>query len=304
MWRNLRRFSPLFLAATALLASESAHAAFFANSVISADAGIKAGDGQYEDPTNTLGRPPAGNAGSEGSGGGLLTPFNANFDANETDFGTLDGDQLFQVGEGGHITLQLSRYAQPGSGPELGVFENAALADQHFTDDTRRQAYDPALAFGASNAVVEVSERGENFQALNGGSPINFNMPANAYNNAEPVASAPPADAEPADFGKPFTEPMSAFNGETFDEVLATLDGSGGGNWLDLSEAGLSRIGVVRFSVPDDNDPNTANKFDLDAVSISNTAVGAPVQAAPEPTTAAMLLVGGSLCVAGRRRRA
>jgi hypothetical protein len=74
---------------------------------------------------------------------------------------------------------------------------------------------------------------------------------------------------------------------------LELLAGSGGGTWLDISPTGLAQVGYVRFSVPG----TISESFELDAVSISATAVGGRV---PEPS--ALVLVLGALACQARGR--
>ena len=73
---------------------------------------------------------------------------------------------------------------------------------------------------------------------------------------------------------------------------------SGGGTWLDLSTTGLTQVGYVQFLVDDDNNPNTNQRFALDALSIANGAIGAPT---PEPATGLLLLI--CTTALSRRRR-
>jgi MYXO-CTERM domain-containing protein len=132
------------------------------------------------------------------------------------------------------------------------------------------------------------------------------NMPANYYANATSYNVAPPDPAVLADFGQPFTPAggLSAFDGKNFADVLAVLGGSGGGTWVDLSVTGLTQVGYVRFSVADDGDALTGLNFELDAVSVANGKVGAPVAGGAAPVAepaglAALALVGLTV----RRRR-
>src|SRR5262245_40402166 len=74
-------------------------------------------------PSSALGLPERFTG--EGVFPGAVTPFNPSFGTNE----------LVSVGEGGHLTLRLSRYAipqPPAAGPEIGIFENVGLSDTSF----------------------------------------------------------------------------------------------------------------------------------------------------------------------------
>ena len=86
-----------------------------------------------------------------------------------------------------------------------------------------------------------------------------------------------------ADFGKPYVGTLGDFDGLTYPQILAELDGSAGGTWLDLSGAGLSRVGFIRFDGTGDG------PFELDAVSLASGKIGAPV---PEPMSGLLLAVG------------
>jgi len=169
------------------------------------------------------------------------------------------------------------------------VIPNAGLIDTDFPGGTTG---DPASSFGANSAVVEVSEDGQTYVPLAGGTPIDFDMPSIFYLNAGPYDSAPPANPTLADFGIPFDPAggLSAFDDKTYTEIVDLFAGSGGGTWLDLSATGLTRVGYVRFSVPIDGDSgNDASRtFELDSVVVANNAVGPAV---PEPASLAIALL-------------
>src|SRR6185503_16388780 len=100
------------------------------------------------------------------------------------------------------------------------------------------------------------------------------------------------------DFQKPFTSNLSSFSGlpyfdATGPDMLELLAGSGGGTWLDISAAGLARVGFIRFSVLNDQNASTNLNFELDAVSIAHAAMGASV--VPEPTTIGLLCLAASM---------
>ncbi|HEY3393421.1 MAG TPA: hypothetical protein VGK58_11990 [Lacipirellulaceae bacterium] len=215
----------------------------------------------------------------EGAFLGIVSPFNPPFRANE----------IVSVGEGGHIVLRLSHYAVPQvAGPEIGVFENVGLVDVNYPIG---QAGSPAGPFGPlDSAVVEVSADGAQWVTLGN---ITFDVPTNGYTDLpDPYWSKP--GGVPSDFQKPFLGSLSSFNGLRYSDaggpdMLETLAGSGGGTWLDISAAGLSQVGFIRFSLADDLDANTRLNFELDAVSIAHGAVGSPV--VPEPGTAALCCI-------------
>ena len=283
-------------------------AAQFAVQVVDYDPGlIQAPDETdpplYDDPTSTLGSPDglSGETGQNPFGTmfpNVLSPFSPAFEA----------DEIVEIGPGGQLTIRLAHKLQVGSGLDLGVFSNAGLMGNF--DPTTFEFYgatDPAEAFGAESAAVEVSADGATWLALNNGDPILFDMPTNFYNNAGVFESAPPANPMLADFGQSLPPGLAPFDGATEAEVLAALGGSAGGTWLDLSPTGLDEVSFVRFRVPMDLwpvDPFNAGEldlvvFELDAVAIANGKVGAPT---PEPTTAFLFASAGVVLAVACRR--
>jgi hypothetical protein len=89
-----------------------------------------------------------------------------------------------------------------------------------------------------------------------------------------------------ADFGKAFTQPLSAFDGRNWSSILTLLDGSAGGEWLDLTSVPYPFVRFVRFDVT-----GADQRMYLDAVAVT-----------PEPgaASACAMIVTGSLL---RRRR-
>lgn len=243
------------------------HAAeYFADQVVSYVSGT--GVGSFTDPTSALGKP-GGNIGS-----GTFNPFSPNFATTE----------LARVGFGGELTLSLSNYVTVDYTPgvrEIGIWENVGLVAG------TGGATNPATVFGADSAVISVSADGINWFSLNSGQPILFTLPGNYYANATATNDPPPASPVLADFGKPFTGSLSDFDGKSFSDVLATLNGSAGGTWLDLDETGLSQVGYIRF-----DGIASGQTLEINGVGINGTLAGAAV---PEPSAAHILF----LCAAG-----
>jgi hypothetical protein len=207
-------------------------------------------------------------------------------------------NEVVSVGEQGWLTLRLSNYAVPQTGgPEIGLFTNAALADQAWPSG---QATSPASAFGADWAEVEVSEYGHSWISLGN---VLFDLPTNAYTDlTDPYASS--AGGILADFQQPFMGTLSDFDGLPYDDaggnsLLDLLAGSGGGTWLDISSTGLAKVGYIRILVADDDDQQINLNFELDAVSIATGAMGTAT--IPEPTAAALAALAGLLLAAGSR---
>lgn len=264
------------------LTLSSLHGASFVAEVLQYEPGT--GVGSYTNTSTVIGAP--GPIVSEGTQyEAVLTPFNPHF----------EDTKLVSIGAGGSITLRLENYVliDRTGRPEIGVWENVG-----FIADLSGGTDDGPSAFGADSAVVEVSPDNVHWYALNSGEPIVFGLPGNYFANADGPFAGVPAQPVYADFGKPFTGQLQDFKSKSFAEVLAVLDGSAGGTWLDLDSVPLevTQIGFIRFS-----GVAVGATFDLDAVSINNALVGAPT---PEPNTA--LLFAGSLAFAGfvRHRRA
>jgi hypothetical protein len=186
--------------------------------------------------------------------------------------------EIVVVGDGGHLTLKLAAPVVPQAGPEIGVISNVGLSDGGGFAT-------PNVIFGGGWAEVLVSENGSAFVSLG---TIVFENPASYFTNAGPYDSSAPSSPGYSDLGKPFTGTLSSFAGQTYAQVLSTLDGSIGGTWIDISPANLASVQYVKFVVADDGDPFT--KFAVDSVTT-----------VPEPAAVGMLLCAMPLL--GRRRR-
>src|SRR3954466_2426771 len=214
----------------------------------------------------------------EGRFPGVVSPFNPPFLSNE----------IVSIGEGGQLTLRLSNFAvaQSGGLPEIGVFESIGIADTNYPNG---QAGSPASAFGPDSAVVEVSADNSTWFSLGN---ILFDVPANGYTDLSNPYSTAPGGAL-SDFQQPFVGSLSSFNGLPYShptnfDMLDLLAGSGGGKWLDISSTGLTQVGYIRFSVPNDGTPTNQN-FELDAVSVSHAAFGGPT--VPEPSASTLVII-------------
>ncbi len=306
------RLVPMFaLAASVLIVFVPRSYGQSAAVVISYNPGVIQAAGEvgpplYNNPATALGLPDdvSGETGQNPFGSifpNVLSPLSPPYEA----------DEIVEIGPGGHLTLRLSHYALAAPGYSLGVFANAGLIGNYdpVTFEFLGVA-NPAGTFGAESAMLEVSEDGNTWVALNDGSPILFNMPANYYKNAGVFDAAPPANPQPADFQLPIAPDLGVFAGQSEAGMLAALGDSAGGYWLDLSATGLTQVGYLRFSVPQSALPTAPYGpgdldlvvFELDAVSIARGAIGAPT--VPEPAT--LLLVAmtsiGLAARFGRRR--
>jgi len=209
--------------------SNVVRAAVFADAVVSYAPGT-APPG-YQTPAAALGGlNPDVNAGNS-FGYGALTPFNAPYQE----------AHIVAIGAGGNLTIHL---AQPAA--KIGVHAAVGLIDSAYPAGTNTPT--ASTYTSPRQAAVSVSRDGIVFVPLGA---IEFDIPSNYFDEG---VSAPGNQTSPgthvADFGKPFTGSLSSFDGKDWPATLALLDGSGGGEWLDLSSAAPNGANFVRFSVP------------------------------------------------------
>ena len=249
-------------------------ATVFASSYVpSLTSGLVSG---FNDPTAALG-PPRGVNGVALGFPGVLDPFNPAFEEQD----------IVQLGADGILTLQFPNFVNVGSGLEVGVVSNNLLEDASYPNGVNSN---PAVVFGSNNvgggqAEVLVSDDGVNFHSIG---VQTFAEPANFYQDVQSAYQSTAGNV-PADFGIPFTHPISDFNGLDFAQTIALFGPSGGGTWLNLASSGLSQIDYIQFKVP-----AGASEFVVDSVAINNADVGAPV---PEPAGLAVMMIVGTLLV-------
>jgi hypothetical protein len=233
--------------------------------------------GSYNNPGAALGQP-APIVGADSGFAGVFSPFNPHYETTD----------LVGVGAGGQLTLQLAFPVTVQAGAyEVGVWSNVGLNDSDYPNGTN---YSPAQTLSPpASAVVSVSADGTHWATLNSGNPITFSLPGNYYTNAGPYDATAPANPQFANFGQPFTGSLSDFDGEDYAQVLATLNGSAGGTWLDLDGTGLSQVDFIRF-----NGVASGDVLYINGVS-GNAAL-------PEPGAAGLAMLGGALVFSLRRR--
>lgn len=201
----------------------------------------------------------------------VITPFNA----------TYASDDLVAIGDGGRLVLRLDATA-PTTTLGLGVHTGVGLIDNDYPNGNVGAVAMPYTS--PRIADVRVSADGETWFAI--ADNREFDLPTNWY--AEGITT-PGSDTGPgtvqADFAQPFGGTLSDFDGLDWNGVLALLDGSAGGEWLDLSGVPTAGVQYVEFSV---DQPGAT--FLLDAVAT-----------VPEPTAALSLAAVGGLLL--RRRK-
>ncbi len=171
-------------------------------------------------------------------------------------------EDILVIGEGGHLVLELSQEI-PANGRHLGVFTNVGYID--VSAGGTGLTSNPVMTFSDPqfpSAIVSVSYDGINWQPLNGGAAITFTNPTNYYLDTDIVDYAQPLGSVVASSSKPFLGSADDLGGKTYGQIRTLLNGSAGGNWLDLTTTGLPAVNYVRFDVP-----QGAGRMVVDAVS-------------------------------------
>jgi hypothetical protein len=194
----------------------------------------------FDNPATALGAPNP--IVGTGTGAGVLSPFN----------GAFENTQLVAVGRGGSLTLQYQSAVPVGVGPEIGIFTAVSWLDEAYPSGVASSPPNnfAHLEYGAERtAVVEVAQTAGNFVSLG---RVKFDKPTNYFNNATgPFQFPAPASPDVADFGKPFTTDLTTLAGASWPQILAALNGSAGGTWIDVpTNLGLSHINYLRISDP------------------------------------------------------
>jgi hypothetical protein len=251
---------PIFLAAT--LVAAPVLASPFADSVVDYTPGAFGPAGNAaNDPAAALGEPTRQTAGS-----GAITPFNSTFDPTT----------FVSLGEGGSLTLSFDEPVVDNPpnvqfGIDLLLFGNGFFYQSDFgtPPDPRADAI-----FG-DGGTVEVSADGVNFVQVatdaDGATDqtINRAFPTLGFGDVDLPLDFGfdgvdlPAGTVPTDFTVA-VDPAYDASGQTFSQILAAYNGSGGGLGIDLAGTGLSAISFVRIT--NDNPIGSGITPEIDAV--------------------------------------
>lgn len=241
----------------------------FASGVISYTPG--AISESYRNPLTALGMP-AGDTSF-----GVLTPFNSAF----------LGSHIVGIGQGGSLTLELGATAPTGRGATLGVHAAVGLIDNDFPNGFAGPTATPYT--NPRSAELLVSDDNARWFSL--GLRV-FDIATNFYSQG---VTTPGFQMEPgtqvADFTRPFTHPLAAFNGRNWPQILLLLDGSAGGTWLDLTSVPYPAVNFVRFDVEGAGQVMyvdavaVAARPDAPTVALDYLKRHPPVAPVPEPAT-------------------
>jgi hypothetical protein len=209
------------------LSSPALGDAFFANQVIDYSAGNDPNN-VWLTPSSALDKP------TSDTGFGVLTPFNSAF----------SDSHIVGVGKGGSITLKLAKTAA-SAGYSIGIHSSVGVTDSDWPNGESNGQ--PDIYTNPRVADFQVSLDGVNWVDLG---TKNFTIPTNywAQGVTTPGYQEAPGTVE-ADWAKPFTQPVSSLLHTNWTNILSTLDGSGGGDWFNLSAPQLAGINYVRFNV-------------------------------------------------------
>jgi hypothetical protein len=207
----------------------------------------------------------------------ILTPFNAAYNP----------DQIVGIGAGGQLTLHLSG-AVATTGKTLGVHTGTGLIDASPNFSGAGQNLPTASSYTDPRvSTVRVSFDGNRWVSLGS---INFQIPSNYYDQGvtNPGFTTTPG-THVADLSQPFTAPLTDFDNRDWPGTLTLLNGSAGGDWLDLSSTGLPGVNFVQFIVP----AGAPDLMYVDAVA------GVAI---PEPASASLLLLSLPMLLRRSRR--
>ncbi|HQY88744.1 MAG TPA: PEP-CTERM sorting domain-containing protein [Tepidisphaeraceae bacterium] len=195
----------------------------------------------FTDPSVSLGEPGAIIGAGTGFDG-IFSPFNGHYEST----------QMSGIGVGGSVTFGFDSPISLVDGGDFGVFTNTSLSDSSYPNGhstSPAKTLDQDFYGARRSAKIEVATTLGEFHDLG---RFVLDLPANYFANATaPYQFPAPASPVVADFGKPFDGELSDFDDADFASVLATLNGSAGGSWVDVPDnLGGSGVQFVRFSEP------------------------------------------------------
>ena len=255
------------LAASGLTAARApdAAAAPWADAVVDYAPGTTAQPG-YTTPSVALGSPERVT--------GEIFGFPSNVTMFNPPFGN---DEIVSIGEGGHLTVHMGQPVinDPAHlyGVDLIVFGKAAFEDADYPNG---QQFNPARLFGSQPLFVEVSADGSSWFPV--APRANSLFPTQGFLDAAANGDGPASN--PTNFLRPVNPSLTLadFNGLSYAQSLALYDGSGGGTPIDIGPTGMASVSFVRISLPDDGNPATSLRGEIDAFA-----------AVPEPTSLAFI---------------
>lgn len=236
----------------------------FAAEVISYSAGTTAQVG-YDDASTALGGPsvsiPAWPSGVQD-----VTMFASAWETT----------QVVSIGAGGSLVVKFDHQVTDDSGNPFGL-DFLIFGNEYFLDSDYPNGFSDGVS--SEPGKISVSQDGIDWYDIAGVFADGL-FPTQAYIN---TSTAQGADGTIlSDFTLP-VDPSIAWNGKSYNQILALYNGSGGGTGVDISSTGLSWIQYVKV----EQDASDTWSTEIDAF--------ADVAAIPEPVTVGLLAFGGFL---------
>lgn len=175
--------------------------------------------------------------------------------------------QVCSIGGGGRLVLTFANPVvdDPGNphGIDLLIFGNSFFIDAAYPSGV-------VGGFFGDGGIVEVSADGVEWVEVPGLAADGL-FPTLGFEDGGPYATRP--GIVPTDFTRP-VDPLLGplLVGMTHEEVVSAYAGSGGGAGIDLASVGLSEIGFVRISLPED----AGFTIEIDAASDVGTPASPP----------------------------
>ncbi len=159
------------------------------------------------------------------------------------------------------------------AGETLNSTGTTVISTQWTASSTAIPTLTNATSPGSGAALMTFNDPSAYYGVASGDSSSPYYVAPDGGNNTVTPASGTPR-SDPA---QAFTGTLGAFNGENYSQVMNTLNGSAGGDWFNVSTAGLPDVTEVALVAP-----SGSNSMYVQAV----------VGVVPEPATLMMLLAG------------